>query len=64
MYMKRKLVRPRKMKLFKFEMSSHAISMTNYMREQKQEFYGQVRINIWFTFHHKELCQKSCSTHL
>ncbi|KAJ8025994.1 Exocyst complex component 4 [Holothuria leucospilota] len=42
MYMsRRKPVRTHKMPLFQFEMSSHAISMTNYMREQKQEFYGE-----------------------
>ncbi|XP_041477788.1 exocyst complex component 4-like isoform X1 [Lytechinus variegatus] len=39
-FSRRKQVRQRKVPLFRFDMSSHAISMTNYMREQKQEFYG------------------------
>ncbi|XP_033633233.1 exocyst complex component 4-like isoform X3 [Asterias rubens] len=39
-FSRRKSTRNRKVPLFRFEMSSHAISMTNYMREQKQEYYG------------------------
>ncbi|XP_038070549.1 exocyst complex component 4-like isoform X2 [Patiria miniata] len=39
-FSRRKTARQRKVPLFRFEMSSHAISMTNYMREQKQEYYG------------------------
>ncbi|XP_022086586.1 exocyst complex component 4-like isoform X2 [Acanthaster planci] len=39
-FSRRKAVRQRKVPLFRFEMSSHAISLTNYMREQKQEYYG------------------------
>ncbi|XP_071827721.1 exocyst complex component 4-like [Apostichopus japonicus] len=38
---RRKTMRTQRMPLFTFEMSSHAISMTSYMREQKQEFYGE-----------------------
>lgn len=39
-FSRRRQARQRKVPLFRFDMSSHAISMTNYMREQKQEFYG------------------------
>lgn len=28
--------------LFRFDASSHAISMNSYLREQRQEFYGSV----------------------
>ncbi len=30
------------MALFRFDASSHAISMNSYLREQRQEFYGSV----------------------
>ncbi|XP_033126512.1 exocyst complex component 4-like isoform X2 [Anneissia japonica] len=39
-FAKRKMMRPKRQVLFRFESSSHAISMNNYMREQKREFYG------------------------
>ncbi|XP_071949291.1 exocyst complex component 4-like [Antedon mediterranea] len=39
-FAKRKMLRPKRQVLFLFESSSHAISMNNYMREQKREFYG------------------------
>ncbi len=36
------------MALFRFDASSHAISMNSYLREQRQEFYGSVSIlSIW-----------------
>lgn len=41
-------MRTQRMPLFTFEMSSHAISMTSYMREQKQEFYGEVSFGCSF----------------
>jgi exocyst complex component 4 len=37
--------------LFRFEYSSHAISMNSYLREQRQEVYGSVCINEYFGSH-------------
>ncbi|XP_064630302.1 exocyst complex component 4-like isoform X2 [Lineus longissimus] len=43
-FAKKRPAKPKKMALFRFEASSHAISMNSYLREQRQEFYGSGEI--------------------
>ena len=39
-FAKKRGTKPKKFALFRFDASSHAISMSSYLREQRQEFYG------------------------
>ncbi|XP_023930065.1 exocyst complex component 4 [Lingula anatina] len=41
-FARRRTAKPKKAPLFRFEASSHAISMHSYFEEQKQDFYGPV----------------------
>ncbi|XP_074643044.1 exocyst complex component 4-like [Tubulanus polymorphus] len=43
-FAKRRPAKPKKVALFRFDASSHAISMNSYLREQRQEFYGSGEI--------------------